>query len=384
MCRSRFSTTEQRFNYYKEIDPDRAQLPFSVTWQGFWRVTVERPETLYLVSPGGTAEMNVGDSVLSVCVPAGERWTGVVMLPPGFHRVTIAWSVPAGGARQFDAGWIVDGRDRPFDDTSIVRRRVGAVAVAADWIVRATSQLLDACIICLASGTGRRGHRRRVSPASGAAFNPHDVLTLAWALGIGDALVAAMPMLDRMITLSGGNDWLTYETHARDIGLNGLWMNGGAALWARRAVFSAAVVPVFPRRVSLDLRRRPVRRVRRAAPVCHGHDRRALADDSTVVRRTGRPGRVGHGNRDRVRKVCAMVRHHAHRDTLRPVGVLGCIPSCASPRRRRAPARSAQVSSAASRRWLARHCCSVGSASFQRSRSPSDGAGGSSACWPSS
>lgn len=47
---------------------------------------------------------------------------------------------------------------------------------------------------------------------------------LVWLAGIGYAIVTAAPTVGRMVTLSGGNDWLTYEAQARDIGLNGVLM----------------------------------------------------------------------------------------------------------------------------------------------------------------
>jgi hypothetical protein len=238
-----FFNDEVRFNFYNEKDPDRGTLPFSATWQGFWEVRSDTPQALYVVSPAGAAQITVGDT-FSARVEPGARWTGVVALPPGYHRVAIIWSVPQGGARQFDAGRIVEGHDEPFDDTTIVRRRAGAVSLAIDRMVRATSQALDACLIAwllaqLAGGIA--GAYRRLH----AAFDPHAALVLAWALGIGDALVAAVPALGRMITMSGGNDWLTYETHARDIALNGLWMNGGAALGHGVPFFQQPLYPYF-------------------------------------------------------------------------------------------------------------------------------------------
>src|SRR5262245_4781938 len=48
--------------------------------------------------------------------------------------------------------------------------------------------------------------------------------------GILDALVFATPAIGRMITLSGGDDWLTYESYARDIVLHGPLMRGGEAI----------------------------------------------------------------------------------------------------------------------------------------------------------
>jgi hypothetical protein len=238
-----FFNDQDRFNFYREHDPDRATLPFSVTWQGFWRVTSDAPQALYVSTPAGAAQISVSDT-FSARVEPGERWTGTVTLAPGFHRVTIAWSVPQGGARQFDAGTIVDGHDQPFDDGAIVRRRASATALAADRATRVASQALDACLIAwllIQLAAGIRIAYRRLRET----FEPHDALALAWALGIADALIAAVPAVGRTITLSGGNDWLTYEWHARDIALHGLWMNHGAPLGQGVAFFQQPLYPYF-------------------------------------------------------------------------------------------------------------------------------------------
>src|SRR4029079_5107474 len=100
---------------------------------------------------------------------------------------------------------------------------------AADRVVRTLAGVLDvALIVWLLSqlAAGISGAYRRLR----AGFDPHAALTLAWLFGIAYGLVAAMRMLGRMITLSGGDDWLSYETRARDIGLHGLWMTAGAQL----------------------------------------------------------------------------------------------------------------------------------------------------------
>jgi hypothetical protein len=215
-----------RFNYYRDGDPDRATLPFSVSWLGLWRVTKPGAQPLYARSPGGAVQIVIGDA-FSARVEPGEYWTGAPVLPTGQHRLAIAWAVPAAGARQIEVGRIVDGREVPFDDSVVVRHRASALALAADAGVRAVSTAFDAFLaawLLLEAATTLGSVYRRVR----STFNPHGALVLVWALGIADALAFAAPHLDRMTTLTAGNDWLTYESQARDIVLNGLWMNEGA------------------------------------------------------------------------------------------------------------------------------------------------------------
>ena len=118
------------------------------------------------------------------------------------------------------------------------------LALAADRTLRVASQALDVCFIGwlllqLVSGlSGAYGRLRQ-------RFDPRDALTLIWALGIGDALVAAVPALGRSYALSGGNDWLTYEWHARDIAIHGPWMTHGAALGHGSPFFQQVFYPYF-------------------------------------------------------------------------------------------------------------------------------------------
>src|SRR5204863_6511116 len=88
---------------------------------------------------------------------------------------------------------------------------------------------------------GIDGARRGIS----VTCHPRDGLAIAWAAGILDALVFAWRSLGRMVTLSGGDDWLTYESEARDIALHGPWMNEGAALGHGSPFYGQPLYPYF-------------------------------------------------------------------------------------------------------------------------------------------
>jgi hypothetical protein len=217
-----------RFNYYLPTHPTRTALPFSVFWQGLWRAPTGGPQQLYVHSPGGAVEVVVGTSFRARVEPS-VTWTAIVNLEAGFHPVTIALAVPQGGVRQFEAGRVVSGHEEPFDGTIVYRRRAGTLALAADAVVRRVSQAFD-CLLCawllLAVVRSLRHEYRRLR----RGFNPHSALAMAWAVGIADALIIAAPTYGRLVTLTGGDDWLTYEAQARDIGLHSWLMTKGAAL----------------------------------------------------------------------------------------------------------------------------------------------------------
>jgi hypothetical protein len=219
---------ELRFGFFRDTDPKRDGLPFSIRWQGLWHVTSAGRQPLYVHSPGGIVALTIGDA-LSEQIAATDTWTGEVDLPRGYHRVMIEWSVPQDGSRRFEAGRIVDGLEIPFDDRVILQERAGTLALVANTVVRAGSRMLDTFLLGwllmqAARQTGRAWRHLR------AGYNAADAVSLVWLVGILDAVVFAAPAIGRFVTLSGGDDWLTYESQARDIVLHGVLMTGGEAI----------------------------------------------------------------------------------------------------------------------------------------------------------
>jgi hypothetical protein len=76
-------------------------------------------------------------------------------------------------------------------------------------------------------------------------FRPREAIAVVFAIVAADALIFALPVLNRVMILSGGDDWLTYETMSRDIGLHGLWMADGALLGHGRSFYYQPLYPYF-------------------------------------------------------------------------------------------------------------------------------------------
>jgi len=112
---------ELRFGFFRDTDPKREGLPFSIRWQGLWRVPSAGRQRLYVHSPGGGVTLTIGDAV-SEPIAATDTWTGEVDLPRGFHRVMIEWSVPQDAVRRFEAGRIVDGGRHQSGERAADRR----------------------------------------------------------------------------------------------------------------------------------------------------------------------------------------------------------------------------------------------------------------------
>lgn len=244
-----FFNEVKRFNFYRGTDPDRGTLPVSVAWSGTLRVAAPGSQRFYVRSPAGTVVITIGSAMTAQIPPSNRQWTREVDLTAGDHPVLIMLAIPQGGARVFEAGRFVDGRERPFD-SSVIFRRSGfsrsrpSVARATDLLLRVLGNTVD-LVLCgwlmFAVSRAMRDALRRLR----RSFPVADVVAVASVLAIGEALVWALPALGRMITMSGGDDWLTYETQARDIALNGVWMTNGAALGHGAPFYFQPLYPYF-------------------------------------------------------------------------------------------------------------------------------------------
>lgn len=239
-----FLNDSSRFNFYLPNQPDRSTLPVSVIWEGWLRITRAGMQRMYVRTAGAHVVMTAGDDFSATISPSTTEWVGYANLNAGFQRIRISLSIPQGVARRFEAGRTVDGREEPFDTGVMFRRSNTATGIAADWLLRAISTAFDLMVcgwlvVGVLRALGAAWRRITILPAAA------DALTIASAAAVVDAILFAGPILHKMVTLSGGNDWLTYETMARDIGLHGLWMAGGAALGHGHAFYFQPLYPYF-------------------------------------------------------------------------------------------------------------------------------------------
>lgn len=238
-----FFNDSSRFSYYLPGEPARDGLPVSVVWEGWLHVDRPGLRRLYLRA-SGPATLAIGDH-LSATIPVSEEtWVAYPALPRGMHRLRLALALPQGSPRVFEAGWTVDGAEVPFDRAQVLRRPVTRWHLIVDRIAGLVGVAMDVGLLLWLIGTGLRtclaAWRRW-----GDARVVDGLLTIGWIAVLVEAFLFARPWLDRMVTLSGGDDWLTYETRARDIALNSIWMLGGAELGQGRPFFEMPLYPYF-------------------------------------------------------------------------------------------------------------------------------------------
>jgi hypothetical protein len=226
-----FFNDVERFNSFDDTHQERPGLPFAVRWAGMLdrrtagpvefrleasdRATVAIAGTAILASPGvASVPLNVGQHPIVIeFVRAGQR-------PP---ELTLEINDGAG----FRPLATIDVLARPSPLTAVDR-----------WLVWMWRGLDFAVLVVIGTiiGAGAR-HARWTSPRA-----IHALLLLAT---MGWALVSTRDLYGRAVLLEGAQDWLTYESYARDILLNGPLMTLGKPLGQGRAYFFQPFYPYY-------------------------------------------------------------------------------------------------------------------------------------------
>jgi dolichyl-phosphate-mannose-protein mannosyltransferase len=243
-----FFNDSERFNFYNWGEPDRAKLPFSVTWQGY--VSAPRAEDrrqFYLRGNGVTAELWVDGAQAVHLDPTAEAAFEWARWPAGLRQLTVRVSVPDGASRQFEAGFVdAEGKQTPFDDTNLIARPYPGWRVTAGRIVRFVSRMIDVLLIALLLGIFASTVARIVLTASARGPGRRDaIVALVWIAAMAGGLLFAGPAVNRLVILGGGSDELTYESYARDILLNGPLMLLGHPAGQASAFYYQPLYPYF-------------------------------------------------------------------------------------------------------------------------------------------
>jgi hypothetical protein len=205
-------------------EPERENLPFSVTWQGYVRAPrAEDRRQFYLRGTGVTAELWVDGAQTVHLDPSEVDAFDRALWPAGNRHLTVRLSVPAGASRRFEAGYVdPDGKQIPFDATNISARPYPRWRLTADVVVRFASLFIDALLLMVLVGVFAWTVARMVHGASvrGPA-RPESISALSWVVLMAGGLLFASSAMGRVVILGGGQDYLTYESYARDILLDG-------------------------------------------------------------------------------------------------------------------------------------------------------------------
>ena len=242
-----FFNDNSRFNFYRAGEPNRRQLEFSARWSGLWWVEAG-PQHLYMETPQSAAEISI-DGVSAMRVPAelGSGTTGIT-LTGGWHRLDVAFSSPYGAPRIFSAGVLRGTERQPFDSTSVVTQQVRSWQMTAHRVLRTVKTSVDVVAMAWLAWFFAISVRTRLSGSKLPAPAPvrrAQALSLLAIVGAIEAVVFAWPWSGQLMLLAGGDDPMTYEGYARDILLNGIWMNRGQPLGHSEPFYYQAFYPYF-------------------------------------------------------------------------------------------------------------------------------------------
>ncbi|MGI9147852.1 MAG: glycosyltransferase family 39 protein [Chloroflexota bacterium] len=208
-----FFNDAARFNFGSEVQPGRDQLPFSVRWQG-WLLAPSDGLRRFVVESTGSAQVTLDSATLpgsdaQIALAAGLHTLGVEYTRPEARvpMLRLSWERSPGGSLEPVAGQ--DVRWQPNSDGTQLS---GGLGLVADWAMLALVLAWAATGLIAARRSGR---------LSRALIGALPLVLLVYGV------LLQAPQAGRATILSGLDDWLIYESSARDILLNGLLMDGG-------------------------------------------------------------------------------------------------------------------------------------------------------------
>jgi hypothetical protein len=210
-----FFNDASRFNFGPDVIPGRDQLPFSVRWDGWLLAPMDGARRFVLVAEG-RARVTLDGAPLGGADTTLEVGRGLHLLQVEYSRpearvpmLELQWQRTPGGPLDTlggdDLRWQPDGGSTVVSGVLALIGRVLIGAVSGMWLVLGLLRL--------------RGARPEAWWRAGLGVSP--LLFLLYG-----ALLEA-PSAGKATILSGLDDWLVYESSARDILLNGWRMDGG-------------------------------------------------------------------------------------------------------------------------------------------------------------
>lgn len=199
---------ELRFNHLGADQPARDRLAYSVVWSG--HIDGDGADRTFYLNAGERirGELSIDGRAL-VAIDGAANGRATAPLTPGWHALTIRVAAPYGAGRRIEAGEIVKGMRRPFDDGRVYVNAVGEVRRNLDRIGRWLATVVDGAalgflVVLVGVRTRTAWHERRWG-------------RLLFGAAIVEAVLFALPRADRVVVLTGGDDWLIYESYARSI-----------------------------------------------------------------------------------------------------------------------------------------------------------------------
>ena len=246
-----FFNDVERFNYYDGDGPDRNALPFAVRWEGWLHVPADGDYPLALTASGDAAVFLDERALLTVTGRGGQRLDRVTLpLAAGAHPIRVTLVHPGGAEpvmrldADFGAGLA------PLRPPYVTTSAAATAWLGRDAVATLAARALDAAfalfvlglIVGLAVG---RVRQIKALPGRRLALAERPLLGLMLVAILAHALVTTAGLYRQTVILEGGQDWLTYESYARDILLNGPLMTLGESLGDGKPFFFQPFYPYY-------------------------------------------------------------------------------------------------------------------------------------------
>jgi hypothetical protein len=222
-----FFLNETDFNQEMRREVTRA---LSIRWTGYVQPEVEETRHVTIRARGTAALMVDGVTKLEAgSQPAIAMSATDVAFAPGPHVLTLTYLKPANSDPFIELQGIgID--DVPAMIVTPAAANGGARLAASR--ARAGANALDAVIpiICLLFGGLLAASRPRPAAQTGIwtrVMTPAWLTVVMFALFVAQGVYLSREFVGRAVTLTGGDDWLQYEGHAREIATHGLLMDYG-------------------------------------------------------------------------------------------------------------------------------------------------------------
>jgi hypothetical protein len=243
-----FLNDVERYNFYEEGEPDRLALPFSVRWDGYLHVPSEGNYQVRLSATGSAMLSLDGRPALTVSAGPVETVDQAAMrLAAGLVPIRVDYINPGGRSPSLGLEWDLGGDMAPISVPYLTTEPIEPSRLAWDAGFAILARSVDgafvlvvllSCPLSLATWLGRRG-------AAEPTRWERPVLGLFLLATLLYALTSSQYLYGRTVILEGGQDWLTYESHARDILLNGPLMTLGEPLGRGKPYFFQPFYPYY-------------------------------------------------------------------------------------------------------------------------------------------
>ena len=246
-----FFNDVERFNYYEPPDPERNSLPFAVRYDGFLHAPAGGTFPVELTARGVAILSIDGDPVLTVGARDGEATDRAgLTLTPGPHAIRIEFLHQGGDSPSLQVLADLGQGMRPLAPPQLTVVALPADALARDRLFGGLATGSDLLILTGLFGAGLIAVVRRMRLAGDEPERRQQLLEKPLLAGVVlavtvYALVTTADLTGRATVLEGGQDWLTYESYARDILLNGPLMTLGEPLGKGKPYFFQPFYPYY-------------------------------------------------------------------------------------------------------------------------------------------